>query len=91
MSAELDSITTGGNRKLVAAQLHHAERTGAGQVAAFTVECDRIAASVNADYDNLFARTGESVTTAKSTFATKVTACKTAATNAGKVEPPSAA
>ena len=91
MSTELTSITTGANRKLVAAQSHHAERPGAGQVAAFTVHCDRIAAEVNTSYDNLFARTGESVTSAKSAFATLVGAVKTAATNAGTVEPPAAA
>lgn len=88
---ELTDISTGANRKIVAAQLHHAERPGVGQVAAFHTDVDRIVTRVSAQMDNLNARAGTSVTSAKSALVTLANAAKTAATNAGTVEPPAAA
>ncbi|WFU21914.1 hypothetical protein QA649_27910 [Bradyrhizobium sp. CB1717] len=87
----LSDISTGGNRKIVAAQLHWAERPGVGSVAAFGVDVDRIVVETNRKFDNLAAGSGTDVTSAKSAFATLAAAAKTAATNAGKVEVPDAA
>lgn len=89
--SELTDISTAGNRKIVERQLHHATRPGAGQIAAFSADVDRIVVEVNAKFDNLAKRDGTSVTSAKSAFATLAAAAKTAATNAGKVELPAAA
>lgn len=89
--SELSDISAAGNRKLVAAQLNWAERPGVGSVAGFTSDVDKIVVEINAKFDNLNKRDGTSVTSAKSAFATLAAAAKTAATNAGKVEPPTAA
>lgn len=61
----LTDISKAANTRMVQAQIHHAERSGAGQVAAFNVDINRIAAAHKLKMDDLNALDGTSVTTAK--------------------------
>lgn len=87
--SELTDISRGANRAIVERQLHWACRSGAGQIAAFGVDVDRIVTLYSGKMDDLHARTGVSVTSAKSALATLGAAAKTDAS--GGVEVPAAA
>jgi hypothetical protein len=74
----LTDLSKAANTRMVAAQIHHSERAGGGQAAAFNADIDRIAAQYKTQMDNLHSLDGTSVTSAKAAIDTLVTAVKVA-------------
>lgn len=89
LEAERDRLQDGFNREIVAAQLLRMG-SGAGSVNAFKADVDTILGRYGKKLDGLASR-GVDVSTVRTAITNLGTAAKTAATNAGAVDVPSAA
>lgn len=89
--SEIDNISAAANRAFVRLQLHHTERAGVGQLAAFVRDIELLTETYQRQFDNVAARDGADVSAAKSALVTLANAVTAAANSRGYVEVPSAA